>query len=243
MILLTIIIANLIISLISLAGVFFIVFSDKILHKIISILVAVAAGTMLGGAFLHLIPESIENLDSGISLKVTLISFIVFFLIEKIFHWHHTHDDSDENPHIHAYGYLNIIGDSIHNFIDGIVIAAAFLTDFNLGIITATAILFHEIPQEIGDLAILIKAGFARKKAVVANLLTAFTAILGGIIGYYLSFEVSNSLPYLLAFAAGGFLYIATSDLIPELNRENNKRASIRAFIFFIIGIGIMYFL
>src|SRR3990167_736144 len=172
MILLTIIIANLIISLISLVGVIFIVFSDKVTHKIISILVAIAAGTMLGGAFLHLIPESMQSLPAGVSLKVTLISFIAFFLIEKIFHWHHSHDDSeDHDPHIHAYGYLNIIGDSVHNFIDGVVIAAAFVTDFNLGIITATAILFHEIPQEIGDLAVLIRAGFARKKAVVANLL------------------------------------------------------------------------
>jgi len=201
-------------------------------------LVSLSAGALMGGAFLHLIPESLENFSSNLIFIYVLLGFIVFFLIEKIFHWRHCHDGKCP---IHTFAYINLLGDSVHNFIDGLIIAAAFIFNTQLGIITTLAVALHEIPQEIGGFGVLIYGGFKKIKALLFNFITALTAILGGIIGYFLSSYIENSLIYLLPFAAGGFIYIAASDLIPEIRKELNIKKSLLNFAIFIIGILIMY--
>lgn len=136
---------------------------------------------------------------------------------------------------------MNLFGSSIYNFIDGLVIAASFLTDVKLGVATSLAVILHEIPQEIGDFGVLLYAGFEKKKAITANFLTALTAVLGGLVGYYLSFSISHFTTYLLPFAAGGFIYIAASDLMPEIRKEPNPKKSMLSFGIFLIGILIMF--
>ena len=158
--------------------------------------------------------------------------------MEKILHWRHCHDEHCE---AHSFGYINLIGDGVHNFIDGLIIAAAFLIDVRLGITTTIAIAFHEIPQEIGDFGVLLYAGFERLKALVLNFSVALVATVGGIIGYFLSFTLESLTIYLLPFAAGGFIYISTSDLIPEIRKETKIGKSILSILIFITGILMMY--
>ncbi|MBU2634541.1 MAG: ZIP family metal transporter [Nanoarchaeota archaeon] len=233
-----ILLSTFLISLISLIGIITLIIKDKFLKKILMFLVSLSAGALMGGAFLHLIPESLENFSSNLIFIYVLLGFIVFFLIEKIFHWRHCHDGKCP---IHTFAYINLLGDSVHNFIDGLIIAAAFIFNTQLGIITTLAVALHEIPQEIGGFGVLIYGGFKKIKALLFNFITALTAILGGIIGYFLSSYIENSLIYLLPFAAGGFIYIAASDLIPEIRKELNIKKSLLNFAIFIIGILIMY--
>src|SRR4030042_3621903 len=158
--------------------------------------------------------------------------------MEKLLFWRHCHKG---DCHHHTFGYMNLVGDSIHNFIDGLVIASTFLVDFNLGIATTMAIALHEIPQEIGDFGVLIHAGFHYKKALIINYIVALTVVLGGIVGYFISFSLHNVIPYLLPFAAGGFIYIAASDLMPEIRKEINLKKSMISFLIFILGIVLMF--
>jgi len=233
-----IITANFLISLASLIGVFTISIKEKILSKFLLSLISLSAGALMGGAFLHLLPEASEKLNSGNMYQIVLFSFILFFLIEKLLHWRHCHK---KNCDVHTFGYMNLFGDAVHNFIDGLVIAATFLTDIRLGIITSFAIALHEIPQEIGDFGVLLYSGFSRKKALFANFLVALTAVFGGIIGYFLSCQIENMTSYLLPFTAGGFIYIAASDLMPEIRKETSLRKSMLSFGVFLVGIAIMF--
>jgi zinc and cadmium transporter len=195
---------------------------------------------MLGGTFFHLIPEASESLEIETVSTLILVSFIIFFLIEKFLHWRHCHKD---NCKVHTFGYMNLVGDGIHNFLDGLIIAAAFLTSTELGVVTSIAIALHEIPQEIGDLGVLIHAGFSKKKALLANLFVALTALFGSIVGYFLSPIQENFTSYILPFAAGSFLYIAASDLLPEIRKEKDMKKYWLNFLLFIIGNVIMYLL
>lgn len=227
-----------IISLISLVGVSIFSIKSKVLHKILFWLVGLSSGTLMGGAFLHLLPEALEKSESSLTvLTMVLIAFVIFFIIEKILHWRHCHKDHCE---VHQFGSMNIIGDSIHNIIDGLAIGASFAVDLNLGIATSLAIALHEIPQEISDFAVLIYSGFSKTKAIFFNLLAALTAIIGGIIGYYLGNNSEVALLYLLPFAAGGFIYISASDLLPEIRKEKELNKSLISFLFFILGVVIM---
>ncbi len=235
--LLTIILATLIISLISLIGIITISMKKKLLKKLIMSLVALSAGALIGGAFLHLIPESIEEFGSNILIYV-LVGFTVFFLIEKILHWRHCHEVDCK---IHSFAYMSLIGDAVHNLIDGIIIGVTFVVDSGLGIASTMAIALHEIPQELGDFAVLVHGGFSRKKALLANFLTALTAIVGGILGYFLTTFTENAMMYLLPFAAGGFIYISASDLLPELRKEVRIEKAIMNFLIFLVGIGLMF--
>ena len=235
-----ILISSFLISLGALIGVFSLSVSKEFLKKIVFFLVSLSAGTLMGGAFLHLIPEALERLIPESVFGIVLISFSVFYLIEKVFHWRHCHEP--ECP-VHTFGYMNLVGDSIHNFIDGLIIAAAFLTDIPLGISTTIAIAMHEIPQEMGDFGVLIYSGFEKNKALLLNFLVALTVILGAVLGYFLAAGVGPLKMYLLAFAAGGFLYISASDLIPEIRKEQSIRKSLISFGYFILGIGLMYWL
>jgi zinc and cadmium transporter len=231
-------ISTFIISLISFIGIFTLALKDKLLDKIVLLLVSLSAGALMGGAFLHLLPESVE-LSEGLDVFIfVLVGFALFFLIEKVLHWRHCHKGECQ---VHTFTYMNLIGDSIHNFIDGLIMATSFVISIPLGMTTTMAIALHEIPQEIGDFGVLIYGGFTKKKALVLNFLTALTAVLGGLIGFFISNMVENVKLFILPFAAGGFLYIAASDLIPEIRKETSLKKSMIYFGIFILGICIMY--
>jgi zinc and cadmium transporter len=221
-------------------GILFSFFKKEFLNRVVILLVALSAGSLIGGAFIHLLPEASETLPAETLFGTFILSFVVFFLIERVLHWRHCHKAECA---VHTFGYMNLVGDTIHNFIDGLVIAGAFIVDFGLGISTTIAVAIHEIPQEIGDYGVLIYAGFSNKKALILNYLIALTVILGGIVGYFSFQHIQSILPYLLTFAAGGFVYIAASDLMPEIKRESNFKKSIYSFLIFIVGISIMYLL
>ncbi len=244
LILLYIILSTLIVSLLSIIGIVTIGVNDKKLNQIVLFLVSLSAGGLLGGAFLHLLPEAVEGFD-GLNVYLFLISgFILFFVIEKILDYRHCHNVEEEHMcEFHSFRWLNLIGDGVHNLIDGLILAAAYASSINLGIITTIAVIFHEIPQEIGDYGVLVYGGFSKKKALLLNFLSAIVAIAGGIIGYFLLATITLITPFLLAFAAGGFVYIAASDLIPELKKEHsgNKMALLSAI--FIAGIILMWVL
>lgn len=234
--LLWIITATVINSLVSLAGVIALTCSEKTFNRILHGLVGFSAGTLLAGAFFHLIAESLEELPTMEVFYLVFTGFILFFLIEKFLHWHHCHDGKCD---VHAVSYLILIGDAIHNFIDGLIIAASFLVATPVGIITTIAVISHELPQELGDFGVLVYSGFEKKKALLYNLLSQMTSIIGGIIGFFIVGETGFAV-YLLSFAAGGFIYISASDLIPELHKQEDMKKTIGAFALFLIGIGFM---
>jgi len=235
-----IIIATFLIALCAFIGIFTLALKERILNKILLILVSLSAGALMGGALLHLIPEAVEkaegtNIDIFI---VVLVGFILFFVIEKVLHWRHCHKGKCD---VHTFSYMNLIGDSIHNFIDGLIISASFISSISLGFSTFVAIAAHEIPQEIGDFGVLIYGGFEKKKAIILNFVVALTVVLGGIVGYFISKSVDSAVVFLLPFAAGGFIYIAATDLIPEIKKELNMKKYMATLFVFICGILIMW--
>jgi zinc and cadmium transporter len=213
------------VSVVSLVGIFTLLLNERLLNKALFILIAGAAGTLLGAAFLDLIPEALEKGGPPV-MGAVLMGMVFFFIMERFIFWRHCHDGVCD---IHTFTYLNLIGDGVHNFLDGMVIAAAYLsseTDISLGLITTVAIISHEIPQEIGDFGILIYGGFSKYKALLFNFLTALTAFGGATSFYFFSTLIEGTITFLLAFAAGGFIYIAAADLIPELHKELDFRRS-----------------
>ena len=231
--LLPILLATFLVSLLSFVGVLFLSLNDKILNKLLLILVAFASGALLGAAFLDLLPESFA-LGSEEAFVFVLLGMMLFFVIEKFLRWRHCHDGKCD---IHAFTYLNLIGDGIHNWIDGMVIAATFLTSIELGVVTTLAVVAHEIPQEIGDFGILVYGGFKKTKALFYNFISALTAILGAIFTYYLTQYTEHLAVLLLPLAAGGFVYIAATDLLPELHKREKMKESVVQFIFLSLGI------
>lgn len=232
MVLFYILLSTLIISLISFVGILVLSIQQKWLEKILLLLVALSAGALLGSAFLHLIPESLET--KNVFLLI-ILGFALFFIIEKVLHWRHCHEGKCE---IHTFAYMNLIGDFFHNFLDGLIIAGSFILSPALGITTTLAIAIHEIPQEIGDFGVLVYGGFSKKRALLLNFLIALTSVLGGIIGFFISSLSPVFLLIIPPIAAGGFIYIAASDLIPELKTKPN---SFLHFCIFILGVLIMY--
>jgi len=228
------------ISLLSFCGAVFLYKRDKHLSRAIILLVGLSTGTLLGGAFFHLIPESLDTLDINEVSLLVVISFSLFYLIERFLHWHHCHDKECE---AHAVGYINLIGDSLHNFIDGLIVAAAFAVDIKFGIVTGIALAVHELPQELGDFGVLIHYGFTKQKALLYNFIVGLMSLVGGVIGYFALSILDTGIPYLLPIAAGGFIYISTSDLIPELKKDEDSTSSFYSFMLFLVGILIMYFL
>ncbi|MCK4550710.1 MAG: ZIP family metal transporter [Candidatus Aenigmarchaeota archaeon] len=240
-ILLWIIASTFFVSILSFVGVLALSIKEKLLEKILFSLVGLSAGALMGGAFLHLLPESMGRGIAAYDIcSYVLVGFVFFFLIEKILHWRHCHK---EHCQVHTFAYMNLFGDAVHNFVDGLIIAASFVIDIPLGIVTTIAIILHEIPQEIGDFGVLVYGGFTRLKALFYNFLSALTAIIGGIFGYYLSGYVGISLTVLLPFAAGGFIYISASDLIPEIRKETNTKKALCNFAVFVLGILLMHVL
>lgn len=239
MIILNIIVATFFITLCVWVAVFLLLLKKELLSKITLFLVSLSAGTLIGGAFLHLLPEASEKMEGELLFIIALFAFVIFFVIEKLFHWRHCHKDHCD---VHSFGYMNLFGDVIHNFIDGLVISGAFLTDYRLGVATTLAIALHEIPQEVGDFGVLLYAGFNKVKAVILNYVVALSIVAGGITGYFVSFYLEDIVVYLLPFAAGGFIYIAGVDLIPEMRKESSFKKSATSFAIFILGIIIMFF-
>jgi len=237
-----ILLSTLLVSLISLVGIFFIAMKEQMFKRLLLLLVSFASGTLLGAAFLHLIPESLfpEPLSAYNETAVIamLVGILAFFLLEK-FLWRHCHER--ECP-IHTFAYLNLLGDVVHNFIDGVVIAASFLASVPLGVTTTLAVVSHEIPQEIGDFSILIYGGLGKAKALSYNFLTATISVFAAALTYFFS-AYFPSLTYLLAFAAGGFIYIATTDLIPELHKEQGLSKSVAQFALLSLGMALMWVL
>ncbi len=229
--------STLIVSAISLIGILFLSVNQSLFRKMLLVLVSFASGTLLGGAFLHLIPEALLN--GGENLFIVILSgILVFFLLEK-FLWRHCHE---RDCPVHVFAYLNLLGDGIHNFIDGILIAASFLTSTPLGFATALAVVSHEIPQEIGDFGILVYGGFSKAKALSYNLLSALMAFVGALLTYSFSAYLPSS-SYFLMFAAGSFIYVATTDLIPELHKEHGVAKSFLQFALLVVGILLMWLL
>lgn len=232
--------ATISISLLSLLSVASLLLLKKQLHKIIHLLLALAAGTLMADAFFHLLPESIEILGAELSLQVTFAAFLGFFLIEKLLGWHHCHKDHCE---VHSVAYMNLIGDSVHNFIDGLIIAASFAVGWEVGAGASLAIILHELPQELGDFGVLLHAGLSKKQAIFFNFFVSLFAVLGVLIGQWLFNFSEVAIHHLLAIAAGGFLYIAAADLLPEIRAEKSLWKLLQSLLFVAIGIVTIYLL
>lgn len=239
--LLEIILATVIVSLISLVGVVLLALKKEMLDTLVFLILSFAIGSLLAAAFFDLFPEAISKMDSGTVFTFALAGIMAFFIMERLVHWHHKHHD--HRQHEKPIGYLVLIGDGVHNFFDGVAIAASFMASPQIGIATTLAIILHEIPQELSDFTLLLYAGFSRTKALLFNLLSAFTAIAGALGFYYLAGYVNNLEAYGLAFTAGGFIYIAGTDLLPELQKEEKTAKSIMQLVMMFLGIFLMWFL
>lgn len=243
------------VSLISLIGIFALSLNAKFLKKITFILVSLAAGALFGDAIIHLLPEAFETSNNPALVSFfVLAGIIAFFILETFLHWHHhpldeEHHKSEELLHtndkqkIKPLGILVLTSDSVHNFIDGIIIGASYLVSMEVGIATTIAVILHEIPQEISDFGVLIHAGFTRTRALLINFATALFAIIGLMFAFILQDISNNIAPFVAAFAAGNFLYIAGSDLIPELHKTHQLKRSFIQLVTILIGIGIMFLL
>ncbi len=225
------------VSLLSFIGVFTLGLKEKSLKKILLLLVGYSAGALFGDAFIHLLPGAVKENGFGIPISAAILTgIIVFFVLEKIVKWHHHHNLSEKTD-VHSFGYMNLFGDALHNFIDGALITGSYLVSVPVGIATTVAVILHEIPQEIGDFGVLLHSGFSKNKALLFNFLSALTAVLGAIIALYFNSLVENFEVLLVSFAVGGFIYIAGSDLIPELHHEEGTKNSIIQIIVFLLGI------
>jgi len=234
------VISVLIVSGISVLGVFTVFVRRSELKEIIGFMVSFAAGALLGDAFIHLIPEVGKTLGFGLkSSLLFLCGILLFFVLEKFVAWRHCHIPTSEN-HPHPVGLMNIIGGCVHNFIDGTLIAGSYMISIPLGISTTTAILLHEIPQELGDFGILIHAGYSKRKALIMNYGSALVSLLGAIITLILGSAIAGLNEMLIPIAAGGFIYIAGTDLIPELHKETIPMKSVIQLIAMLLGVGIM---
>ncbi|MBN2087355.1 ZIP family metal transporter [Candidatus Peregrinibacteria bacterium] len=234
-------ISVLIVSLISFVGLLIIVFKQKDLKKFLLFMVSFAAGAMLGDVFIHLLPELIESGEFDMFSSVYILGgIILFFIIEKIIHWRHCHLSATKD-HIHPLAFMNLVGESVHNFIDGVLIAGSFMLSIPVGIATSIAVILHEIPQEMGDFGILLHSGMKVKKALLLNFLVALTAVLGALSILLIGLDQHQVIGSVIPITIGGFLYIANTDLIPELHKDVKISNSIIQLISFLIGVAIMF--
>lgn len=229
----------LIVSAVSLAGILTIPANSKNLI----LLVSFSAGSLFGDSFIHLLPEVVKSGFTAATPAYLLGGIVVMFIVEKIINWHHSHNYNSHSPHMRPFVFTNLIGDGIHNFIDGLVIGGSYAASVSLGVATTLAVVFHEIPQEISDFGVLLKGGMNRRKAVILNLFSALTAVAGFFVSVLLSQSASGFLQVLLPFTIGTFIYIAGSDLIPELQKEKKTLKSFAQLASFIAGILVMYLL
>lgn len=231
----------LLVSIVSLVGVFGLSLKQEILKKYVFIFVSLAVGALLGDAFIHLIPEAIEEIgNTNLVAILIIVGVFLFFILEKFIHWHHHGSDIEEN-HIHPVGKMILFSDGLHNFMDGVIIAASYMISIEIGIATTIAVILHEIPQEIGDFGVLIHAGYSKVKALFLNFVSAFFAVFGAITVFFLGEFAGSAIKWFIPLAAGGFIYIAIADLIPELHKEKNKLYSIIQVLVATIGVLLMY--
>jgi zinc and cadmium transporter len=256
----------LVIGLFSLVGIFMISLKDKTLDSILFVLIAFATGTILASALFDLIPEALHhleelnsegpNLSESLLFTLVVIGYVSFFILERFFYWFHGHAHQRENElvcydhfdetidasiardkNIKNFALLNLIGDGLHNFLDGVIIMVAFLSGIGNGVVVTLAVLFHEFPQEIGDFGILLYGGFTKKKALLFNFISGMIAILGGFFALFLSGAVETFNFFFLAFSGGGFLYLASTELMPELIKQKDLKKSVIQALIFIAGL------
>lgn len=254
----------------ALAASVFLVVSDAVRARVLPHLVSFATGALLSAALLGLLPHAVESagIANTHEIGLTLLGgLLLFFVLEKMVLWRHCHQDVCEvhvhpEAHVHSPGHtgghahnhhdneqnrnkasamLILIGDGFHNVLDGVLIAAAFMTDVHLGVVTAIAVCAHEIPQEVGDLAILLNGGMSRMRALTLNLLASITSVLGGVVAYFAMAQVQEVLPYAIAIAASSFLYIAVADLIPGLHRKVDPGSGAWQFVYIVLGVAVIY--
>ena len=234
-----------VVSAVSLVGIATISLSERRLRKTIFVSVSLAAGAMFGDAFLHILPESFAMPGRAIATSTYVLTGILgFFVLEKFLRWRHAHEVEGEIQRaIEPVGYLNLFADATHNLIDGMLIGAAYTVSIGLGLATTLAIILHEIPQELGDFGVLIHAGFSRSRALVFNFSSGLVAIVGALISLVASNSLSSFSSFMLPFTAGGFIYIAGCDLLPELQKEHEISRSLLQLIALVAGLGLMYLL
>ncbi len=234
------ILSVLLVSFISLIGAVMLLFRKINIKNILLFLVSFAAGALLGDVFIHLLPEAVEEFGFTLNLSIyVLLGILVFFILEKFIQWRHCHTPTAED-HPHPLATMNLIGDSLHNFVDGMIIAGSYLVSIPLGFATTLAVILHEIPQEISDFGVLLHGGFSKKKALLFNFFSALLAIIGAAIVLMIGTSIENFSLFLIPFTAGGFIYIASADLIPEMHKETKPSTSIIQLIAFVLGISVM---
>jgi len=212
----------------------------------VPMLISFAVGALLGAVFLEILPHAFGQTDSIEGIAITLLGgLMLFFILEKLVLWRHCHEEQCEahDPHGHAHdsgrsGMMIMVGDTVHNFVDGVLIAAAFIADTQVGLVTALAIIAHEVPQEVGDFLILLHSGYTRRTAFIINLLSSFAMIVGGLLGYFALSELQEWIPSLLALAAASMLYVAVADLIPGLHKRPEWHHSVAQVALIALGIG-----
>lgn len=225
-------------SLIAWIGLAVLALGERLLETLLPLLVAFAAGSLIGGALLHLLPETVARTGARLDMFVWAVGgFVLFFLLEQFLHWRHVHD-ARTSPTRHPVGTLILLADGLHNFLGGLAIGGSFLVSPQVGIVTWIASAAHEIPQELGDFAILIRSGWTKRRALTANYLSAVTIVPGGLVAYAVGARFDPT--FLLPLAAGNFLYIAASDLIPEIKHGEDPRASRHHFLAFLAGVGLL---
>jgi len=219
---------------IALAGMFLLL-PEKIRRILVPCLIGYATGTLLGAAFLGLIPHSLAEIPASPALSTVLIGIVLFFVLEKLVVWRHCHNQQCE---VHSTaGPLLLVGDAFHNFVDGVIIAAAFVTSIPLGIAASLGVIAHEIPQEVGDLAILLESGYPRKRAVAYNVLSSLSTLPGALLAYLALQGIQRLTPYIMALSAASFIYIAIADLVPNLHRHTGLASSLRQLVLMLAGI------
>ncbi len=225
------------VSLVSLVGV--VTLTSKREDQVLLVSVGLAVGAMFGDVFLHLLPESFETIGPMTGIWV-LVGLVTFFVLEKFLHWHHEHghEGHDHPPAIHPLGFLNLAADGLHNLLDGVLVAAAYLSSIEAGIATTIAVILHEIPQEMGDFGVLLLAGFRRRQALFLNLATGALAIVGAGLTLLIGARSAPLAEAMVPFAAGCFIYIAGSDLVPELNKEREVKKSALQLASILFGAG-----
>lgn len=230
------------VSLVSLIGTFTLSLNKSLLRRFVSLLVSLAVGALFGDAIIHLIPEALSSFDkSEVAGFFIILGIIVFFALEKFLHWHHHHEPTPHTHTVSPVGRIVLVSDGVHNFLDGIIIGAAYMVSVEVGMATTLAVILHEIPQEIGDFGVLIYAGYTRTRALVVNFLSALVAMFGLFFAFFLGNTIESVVPALIAIAAGSFLYIAGSDLVPELQKTYEFKKSFVQFLAVIVGVALMF--
>ena len=232
-----------VVSLISLVGIVTLMVGVRRLDRIIPLLISLAVGALFGDALVHLLPEAFQDsTSSALTSLYVILGILLFFLLERFLHWHHEHHEQSVNP-VHPVAYVNLVSDGVHNFLDGLIIGASYLVSVSVGVATTVAVALHEVPQEQGDFGILVHAGFSPRRALLMNFLSGVLAFVGVIISLLLGPNVGEYTAFMLPLTAGGFIYIAGSDLIPELHHERGLYRSVAQFVMVVVGIGLMYLL